>query len=84
MMNALSLAASLTEINSVRDALTEWEARERPLIVHTQRWSRVYGMVTSWPEVLRWTAFRLVELSPWLQMQLQMAARHEPYGWKAL
>jgi 2-methyl-3-hydroxypyridine 5-carboxylic acid dioxygenase len=35
--NALGLAVALDERGTVRDALEQWEARERPLTDHTQR-----------------------------------------------
>ena len=82
MMNALSLATSLAESTTVLRALKEWERRERRLIEHTQRWSSLYGAVTSWSEGARTLAFAAVERSSWLQRQLQMAARHPPYGWR--
>ena len=43
MMNALGLADALTlSTGSVPEALQAWEAKERPTIQHTQRWS--YGL----------------------------------------
>lgn len=81
MMNALSLATSIGECSTIEPALKNWEWRERTLIEHTQRWSRLYGVVTAWPEAPRVAAFKIVERSPWLQKQLQKAARHRPYGW---
>src|SRR5436305_7834910 len=80
MMNAFLLAVSLSEVKMVADALKEWEPRERPIIKHTQRWSRLYGMVTAWPDLPGWDAFRLVGVILRLQRQFQRAARHQPYG----
>ena len=71
MMNALSLAVSLAN-NPVRDALTAWEAQERPLTEHTQRWSRIYGSLTIWPETLRSNAFAAMGKIKWISSALGM------------
>jgi len=81
MMNALSLAVSL-ENNPVDDALRAWEARERPLTEHTQRWSRIYGSLTVWPETLRSNAFAAMGKIKWIRRRYQRTANHEPTGYK--
>lgn len=80
MMNAFSLAQSLASAGDVPTALTDWEARERPLIEHTQLWSRIYGAVTRLPESVRSLALKAAARPGWLQTQLQRAAGHVPYG----
>ncbi len=80
MMNALSLAVSLSN-NPVRDALTAWEAQERPLTEHTQRWSRIYGSLTIWPETLRSNAFAAMGKIKWIRRRYQRTANHKPTGY---
>jgi len=80
MMNALSLAVSLAS-NPVSDALTAWEAQERPLTEHTQRWSRIYGSLTIWPETLRSNAFAAMGKIKWIRRRYQRTANHKPTGY---
>ena len=80
MMNALSLAVSLAS-NPVSDALTTWEAQERPLTEHTQRWSRIYGSLTIWPETLRSNAFAAMGKIKWIRRRYQRTANHKPTGY---
>jgi 2-polyprenyl-6-methoxyphenol hydroxylase-like FAD-dependent oxidoreductase len=80
MMNALSLAVSLAS-NPVSDALTAWEAQERPLTEHTQRWSRIYGSLTIWPETLRSNAFAAMGKIKWIRRRYQRTANHRPTGY---
>ena len=81
MMNALGLAVALDEISDVPAALTAWEQRERPLTEHTQRWARIYGAATFWPDGLRSAAFRLTARSGWLNRRYQRTAEHDPTGY---
>lgn len=82
--NALSLAEYLDRDADVDRALDEWEKRERPLTDHIQRWTDLYGRAASaWPDRLSnrrsqflGTATRI----PWVDRQLNRAARHVPVG----
>jgi 2-polyprenyl-6-methoxyphenol hydroxylase-like FAD-dependent oxidoreductase len=82
--NAMSLAAAVTEAADVPKALRSWEKRERPLTDHVQRWSHGYGSVVSrWPEPLihlRGPALQALTAIPWVDSQLNRAARHRPAG----
>lgn len=82
--NAISLAAAVTESSDVPAALQSWEKRERPLTDHVQRWSHGYGTVVSrWPEPLlhmRGPALQVLTALPWVNAQLNRAARHRPVG----
>ena len=80
MMNALSLAASVSNADRIEDALATWEARERPLTEHTQKWSRMYSATTQWPQWLRSAAFYATGHVGWLRTQYQKAANHVPMG----
>jgi 2-polyprenyl-6-methoxyphenol hydroxylase-like FAD-dependent oxidoreductase len=80
MMNALSLAVEVSETRELAAALARWEARERPLTEHTQRWSRFYSGLTAWPAALRARMFALMSGSRWLREQVNRTANHLPYG----
>lgn len=82
MMNALALAVALDEQGSVEQALALWERRERPLIEHTQRWSRLYGRLALWPDTLRSAAFGAFDRIGFLQARYQRTARHVPTGYR--
>jgi 2-polyprenyl-6-methoxyphenol hydroxylase-like FAD-dependent oxidoreductase len=82
--NALSLAYYLDESDVIPAALTNWELKERPLTDHVQKWTDLYGRVASaWPD--RWARRRSQFLEaatrvPWVDRQLNRAARHIPVG----
>jgi 2-polyprenyl-6-methoxyphenol hydroxylase-like FAD-dependent oxidoreductase len=82
--NAVSLSAAVSETGDVPAALRRWEQRERPLTDHVQRWSHGYGwMVSMWPEEMeqeRTRFLRFVTSIPWVDAQLNRAARHIPAG----
>jgi 2-polyprenyl-6-methoxyphenol hydroxylase-like FAD-dependent oxidoreductase len=78
MANAQALAHALDDYTTVTGALTAWEASERPITDHTQRYSRIYGRVgTHWPQRLlgaRSLAVRLAGRSQRLQNHVNRAA----------
>jgi 2-polyprenyl-6-methoxyphenol hydroxylase-like FAD-dependent oxidoreductase len=82
--NALSLADYLDRGTDVPAALQAWEKAERPLTDHVQKWTDLYGRAASaWPD--RWADRRsqFLELAtkvPWVDRQLNRAARHIPVG----
>ena len=84
LTNAVSLAAAVSDSSDVPRALAAWERRERWLTDHVQRWSHGYGTVVSrWPRQLE--SFRAPFLQaatsfPWVEDQLNRAARHRPAG----
>jgi 2-polyprenyl-6-methoxyphenol hydroxylase-like FAD-dependent oxidoreductase len=80
VMNAFTLTAAVDRAANIEAALRQWEERERPLTEHTQRWSRFYGMVTTWPEHIRDRIFGFSEKSRWLRGQLDRTARYVPKG----
>lgn len=80
MMNALSLAVNLEAEKDVERALARWEASERPLTEHTQRWSGLYSAITFWPDALRSLAFGATGRFDWLRAQYQRTANHIPTG----
>ena len=79
MMGGLSLGASLEGATDIGEGLRAWEAQERPLIEHTQRWSRLYSVLAGWPPVLTRPAFSILSL-PYFQRQYRRAAAHMPTG----
>ena len=82
--NALSLAAYLDRGDDVPQALQSWEARERPLTDHVQKWTDLYGRVASaWPDRFSSHRSQVLELAskvPWVDRQMNKAARHIPVG----
>jgi 2-polyprenyl-6-methoxyphenol hydroxylase-like FAD-dependent oxidoreductase len=84
MMNALALAVYLSTEKDIPVCLKNWETAERPLTEHTQRWSDLYGRVTTWPSVLRSTAFNALGKVGWLRRRYQRTANHIPTGCKTM
>jgi 2-polyprenyl-6-methoxyphenol hydroxylase-like FAD-dependent oxidoreductase len=82
MMNTLALAVALEDGSDVPAALRAWEARERPLTEHTQRWSEIYGRLTTWPERMRSLAFTALGRVKWLRRRYQRTATHIPTGYR--
>ncbi|KGD93354.1 hypothetical protein JL37_15335 [Achromobacter sp. RTa] len=80
MMSALGLAVALEQEIDIPQALQAWEARERPLIEHTQRVSRLYSRVGRLPECLRSLTFSIAGRSAWMVRQRMRAANHHPTG----
>ncbi len=87
LMNALSLAVGLEGIVDLERELpirlVQWEARERPLTEHVQRWSTLYGRTSAWPERARSAFFALGARSRWVRAQLERCQRHVPTGTSA-
>jgi len=79
MMGGLSLAATLEGASDIQEALRAWERHERPLIEHTQRWSRLYSALAGWPLVVTKPLFSLLAL-PYFQAQYRRTAAHIPTG----
>lgn len=81
--NALSLAVYLDR-EDVPRALQTWEERERPLTDHVQRWTDMYGRIASaWPQRFVSRRSQVLERAtklPWVDRQLNKAARHVPLG----
>lgn len=83
MQNGLALAVALEQAQDVRDvpaALEAWEAAQRPLIEHCQRWSILYGEVTYLPDEVRSRVIRSAMSDPYIAGQVFMAANSEPTG----
>jgi 2-polyprenyl-6-methoxyphenol hydroxylase-like FAD-dependent oxidoreductase len=80
MMGALGLAVSLSEHEQVEAALDGWEKRERPIMEHSQRFSTLYGRLTSSPPVIRARLLSLLHRWRWLNEQRLKTALHRPTG----
>ncbi|RTL61412.1 MAG: FAD-dependent monooxygenase [Pseudonocardiaceae bacterium] len=82
--NCLALAEYLERDGDVATALARWEREERPLTDHIQRWTDLYGRVASaWPDRFahrRSQVLETVTRIPWVDRQLNKAARHRPLG----
>lgn len=85
MQMALALAVHLEGIHNRSDiasALRVWEATERELVDHCQKWSCLYGEVTYLPDDVRSLVVRNAMANPWIQAQFARAANSTPTGYK--
>ena len=79
MMGGLSLAVNLENAVDIPHSLRQWEAQERPLVEHTQRWSRLYSILAAWPRSLSGPVLSLLAL-PRFKRQYRRTASHIPTG----
>ena len=80
MMNALGLAVALETSPDVATAMAAWEACERPLTEHTQRWTRIYSATMFLPQILKRGSILLESQVPWIAAQYVRPANHVPTG----
>ena len=83
MQSGLALAAAMDGIGDRRDVpdrLVAWEQRERELVDHCQKWSRLYGEVSFLPDDVRKRAITKTMADPWIRSQVLRAARSHPTG----
>jgi 2-polyprenyl-6-methoxyphenol hydroxylase-like FAD-dependent oxidoreductase len=83
MQVGLALAVAMegvTDRRDIPDRLTAWEARERELVDHCQKWSRLYGEVSFLPDEVRKRAITQTMADPWVRGQITRAARSHPTG----
>lgn len=82
--NTLALAEYLDRHRDIEQALQAWERAERPLTDHVQRWTDLYGRAASaWPDRFSHRRSQFLEMAtklPWVDRQLNRAARHIPVG----
>ncbi len=86
MQNGLALAEALKDVTDRRDipdALEAWEAGEREIVEHCQRWASLYGEVTHLPDDVRTRVVRGAMSDPWVAGQVFRAANHAPRGTRA-
>lgn len=87
MQNGLAMAVALEQAQDPRDipaALQAWEAAERPLVEHCQRWSILYGEVTYLPDEVRSRVIRSAMSDAWVAGQVFKAANSSPTGTAAV
>ena len=83
MQNGLAMATALEGVKDSRDipdALEVWEAGERDIVEHCQRWASLYGEVTFLPDDVRTRTIRGAMSDPWVAGQVFRAANHSPVG----
>jgi hypothetical protein len=84
MSNALSLAVTLDEEPDVEAALRCWEALERPITRHTQRWTYLWGLSSAaFPPSMHRIRSGVVSraaANPWIGRQITRTARYTPTG----
>lgn len=83
MQNGLAMAVALESVSDrkdIPDALEKWEAEERDIVEHCQRWASLYGEVTHLPDDVRTKVIRGAMSDPWIVGQIFRAAGHPPKG----
>jgi len=83
MQSALALAVHLEGVSDRRDipdALARWEGAERPLAEHCQKWSCIYGEVSTLPDEVRDRVVAAGMSDPWVRKQILRAAMSQPTG----
>ncbi|MEI9922436.1 MAG: NAD(P)/FAD-dependent oxidoreductase [Bradyrhizobium sp.] len=83
MQIGLALAVAMegvTDRRDIPDRLSAWEQRERELVDHCQKWSRMYGEVSFLPDEVRKRAITHTMADPWVRSQITRAARSHPTG----
>jgi hypothetical protein len=86
MQSGLALGAvmdGVTDSRDIPDRLAAWEANERPLVDHCQKWSRLYGEISFLPSDVRERTIKHALADPWVREQMSRAARSEPTGSKS-
>lgn len=82
MVNALSLAATVSETADIGEGLRQWELVERPLVDRTQLLSGLYSSLMGWPDGLRSRALTMMGRSRWIMRQRTLAAHRTPTGYR--
>ncbi|BAN47257.1 NAD(P)/FAD-dependent oxidoreductase [Metapseudomonas resinovorans] len=83
MQSGLALATFLEDLEDRRDIperLQAWEAHERELAEHCQRWSCLYGEVSVLPDDARSRIIHHGMADPWVRSQILRAAQSQPTG----
>lgn len=83
MQSALALAVHLegiTDRREIPERLAAWEETERPLAEHCQRWSCLYGEVSTLPDAVRATVVHHAMADNWVRGEILRAARSTPTG----
>lgn len=81
MVNALSLAATVSKAPEIESGLVEWERTERPLADRIQFLSGIYSSLMNWPEFARNAALAGMGRSRWVMKQRTLAAYRTPTGY---
>ena len=80
IVNALALANMLEEDADIPTVLRRWEARQRPLAEHTQRWSRITWPLIPWPAWCARAYYNLPVGASWIARQRRRPSEHIVYG----
>jgi 2-polyprenyl-6-methoxyphenol hydroxylase-like FAD-dependent oxidoreductase len=83
MQIALALAVhleGLTDRRDIPERLAAWEAKERALAEHCQRWSCLYGEISTLPDAMRAKIVGHAMADDWIRQQILRAARSIPTG----
>lgn len=84
LMNAIGLAAAVSEANDVPRALADWETRERPITEHTQDTAERLGDMNFWPDAVRSQVLKITGQCREIGMERMRTAFYEPTATEAL
>jgi 2-polyprenyl-6-methoxyphenol hydroxylase-like FAD-dependent oxidoreductase len=87
MSNGLALGSALSNATDITAALERWEARERPIVTHTQRWTWLWGLAAvAFPHRLQRARSQFISWlahQDWVAHNLERTSRHVPTGARA-
>jgi len=80
IVNALTLANMLQDDSDISRVLDHWEANQRELAEHTQRWSRITWPLIPWPAWCARAYYNLPAGAAWIARQRRRPSEHIVYG----
>jgi 2-polyprenyl-6-methoxyphenol hydroxylase-like FAD-dependent oxidoreductase len=80
IVNALTLANMLQDDSDISRVLDHWEANQRELAEHTQRWSRITWPLIPWPAWCARAYYNLPAGAGWIARQRRRPSEHIVYG----
>jgi 2-polyprenyl-6-methoxyphenol hydroxylase-like FAD-dependent oxidoreductase len=84
IVNALTLANMLEDDTDITRVFERWEASQRPLAEHTQRWSKITWPLIPWPAWCARAYYNLPAGAAWISRQRRRPSEHIVYGTEKL
>jgi len=76
IVNALTLAIMLDGSADIETVLRRWEASQRPLAEHTQRWSKITWPLIPWPAWCARAYYNFPVGAGWIARQRRLPSEH--------
>ena len=76
IVNALTLAIMLDGSADIETVLRRWEASQRPLAEHTQRWSKITWPLIPWPAWCARAYYNFPVGAGWITRQRRLPSEH--------